>query len=209
LPSFLRRAPAPTLPVVIREARTARQIESVRALLQEYRTWLVEHREVTAFPDPLLMRGLERFDREMASLPGEYAPPRGALFVAYQGTTALGCAALRPLADRSIELKRVFVRTDSRQGGVGHRLTERALEKARRLGAPRVVLDTLPGMTAAISLYRSMGFREIPAYWPNPVPTALYFEYRWEPTGSAETLERRAAPRAARERQGPRPPGSA
>jgi putative acetyltransferase len=209
LPSFLRRAPAPTLPVVIREARTARQIESVRALLQEYRTWLVEHREVTAFADPLLMRGLERFDREMASLPGEYAPPRGALFVAYQGTTALGCAALRPLADRSIELKRVFVRTDSRQGGVGRRLTERALEKARRLGAPRVVLDTLPGMTAAISLYRSMGFREIPAYWPNPVPTALYFEYRWEPTGSAETLERRAAPRAARERQGPRPPGSA
>ncbi|MCI4343000.1 MAG: GNAT family N-acetyltransferase [Thermoplasmata archaeon] len=171
-------APVPT--VTVRLAGTRRQVEVARALFLEYRAWLVEHREVTAFADSVLARGLLRMDQEIADLPGKYSPPRGALFVAFADQEPIGCAALRPWDEYTAELKRLFVRTSARTRGVGRRLTARALEKAHQLGVRRVILDTLPGMTGAISLYRTMGFQAIPAYWPNPVASALYFEYRFD-----------------------------
>jgi len=173
--------------VTVRVARTRRDLEVVRALFFEYRAWLVDHREVTAFADPLLARGLRRMDQEIADLPGEYSPPRGALFVASGKNRPIGCAALRPWDEDTVELKRLFVRTGSRSSGVGRRLAAKALEFAQQRGVQRVILDTLPGMTAAISLYRTMGFRAVPAYWANPVESALYFEYRFDeaiPDGS-------------------------
>ncbi len=149
-------APVPT--VTVRLAGTRRQVEVARALFLEYRAWLVEHREVTAFADSVLARGLLRMDQEIADLPGKYSPPRGALFVAFADQEPIGCAALRPWDEYTAELKRLFVRTSARTRGVGRRLTARALEKAHQLGVRRVILDTLPGMTGAISLYRTMGF---------------------------------------------------
>jgi len=156
-----------------------------RALFREYREWLVEHREVTAFGDAILRRGLQYFDREIADLPGDYAPPGGALFVAFEGPTAFGCAALRRQGRGVAEFKRLYVRATHRGTGMGRRLTRRALERARRLGYRRVVLDTLPTMVAAIATYRKMGFRPTGKYWPHPVKDALFFEYRLNPTKRA------------------------
>jgi GNAT superfamily N-acetyltransferase len=171
-------APAVGTAPRIRAATTASQTEVVRGLFREYRAWLAEHREVTAFSDSLLARGLERLDQEIEDLPGPYAGPRGALYLAYDRKDAVGCAALRPLDSLTMELKRLFVRPGYRGRGVGRKLTERTVRRAQQLGAERIVLDTLPGMTGAISLYTELGFRPISAYWPNPVPSALYFEYR-------------------------------
>ena len=40
-----------------------------------------------------------------------------------------------------------------------------------------VRLDTIRGsMDKAIALYRSLGFKEIPPYYPNPIANALYLE---------------------------------
>jgi len=164
--------------VAVREARTPSQTESAKVLFLEYRAWLVAHREVTAFPDSVLARGLGLFDQELSEFPGAYAPPKGALFVACTGSSHVGCAALRPHWGRTAELKRLFVRPEARNAGVGRRLTLRTLRHARKLGYNRVVLDTLPTMVRAIALYRAMGFQPIPAYWAHPVPGALFFEYR-------------------------------
>ena len=118
----------------------------------------------------------QQFDREVAELPGAYAPPRGALLVARQGADAVGCVALRPLEPEICELKRLYVRPAARGTGLGRRLAEAALADARRLGYRRIRLDTLPGMEAAQSLYERMGFREIEPYTTNPVAGTRFLE---------------------------------
>jgi GNAT superfamily N-acetyltransferase len=178
----------------IREVRTAVQVEEARKLFLEYRAWLAVHREVTAFADSFLKTGLSFLDEEIRALPGAYAPPRGALLVAYEGATPIGCAALRPHGPGTAEFKRLFVRPSRRNTGVGRRLTLRTLARARRLGYDRVVLDTLPRMDRAIALYRTLGFRTIPRYWDHPVADALFFELRLKPPPQAAPRSRNAAP---------------
>ena len=172
--------------ITIREVTRSDQLEVARTLFQEDRTWLAEHREVTDFGDEVLEHGLKYLDQEIAGLPGEFAPPTGALFVAFDGREGFGCAALRRQGPSSAEFKRLYIRASYRGGGIGRRLTRRALKKARELGYRTVLLDTIPTMVAAAAMYRSMGFRPTRRYWPHPVQDALFFEY---------PLVRRAGPR--------------
>ncbi len=115
------------------------------------------------------------FDEELASLPGEYAPPAGRLLVARSDGVAAGCVAMRPLAG-SAEMKRLYVRKAFRSSGLGRELARLVIAAARDERYESVVLDTLPSMREAIALYRSLGFRERGPYCANPTPGALYFE---------------------------------
>jgi putative acetyltransferase len=150
-------------------------LEAAGRLFREYLGWLLAHREVTAFSDAILERGRIDFEREISNLPGEYADPGGGLLLAVRGRSLVGCGAFRRVREGVAELKRIYVRSGARGFGVGRRLTLELLDRVRRRGYRRVVLDTLPTMTAAIALYRSLGFRPVRAYWPNPVPGALFF----------------------------------
>jgi GNAT superfamily N-acetyltransferase len=116
------------------------------------------------------------FDDELARLPGEYAPPRGALLLAVEGNEPAGCAGIRPLEDDACELKRLYVRPAFRAGGLGRALSLAAIEEGRRLGYARMRLDTLPSMGAARRLYASLGFREIEPYRFNPVEGTQFLE---------------------------------
>ncbi len=116
------------------------------------------------------------FDREVASLPGDYAPPRGAILLAEDDSGVAGCVALRPLADGTCEMKRLYVRPAQRGSGLGKLLAEAVLAEARVRGYRSMRLDTVPGMEAAMALYRSLGFREIGPYRANPIPGALFME---------------------------------
>jgi len=116
------------------------------------------------------------FDEELASLPGAYAFPTGALLLARVEGEPAGCAALRRIDASAGELKRLYVRPSHRGLGLGRSLVEAAIAVARELDYPCVRLDTTPEMAAAQKLYRSLGFREIDRYRENPVAGTRYFE---------------------------------
>ena len=87
---------------------------------------------------------------------------------------AAGCVAVRPLANRVCELRRLFVNSASRSGGLGRDLVARAIEFAKYAGYQRVYLSTLPAMVHAIALYRNFGFADIPPYVQEPSSGVVY-----------------------------------
>jgi len=149
---------------VIEPALTPGEIGESKASLQEYASSL---NFSLCFQD---------FDRELAGLPGEYAPPGGVLLLARVRGKFVGCVAMRKLEDGICEMKRLFVRPEFRGKKIGRELVEAVLNEARRRAYPVMRLDTVPIMKEAITLYRSLGFREIRPYRENPVPGALFME---------------------------------
>jgi putative acetyltransferase len=150
--------------VHIRPAVIPAELAQVRALLREY--------EVELGVD-LCFQG---FDQEMASLPGDYAPPRGALLVAEVEGAIAGCVALRPLEAGACEMKRLYARPAFRGRRVGRALAEAVIAEARRIGYHAMRLDTLPVMTEAQALYARLGFIDTAPYRNNPVPGTRYLE---------------------------------
>ena len=120
------------------------------------------------------------FTQELAQLPGEYAPPWGRLFLAFydkDDKQVAGCGALRRIDGETCQMKRFYVRPAFRGKGLGRELIHTLIGAAREIGYARMRLDTLPSMTTTIAFYRTLGFREIPPYWANPVPGVVFFEY--------------------------------
>ncbi len=147
----------------------------------------------------------QRFDDELATLPGLYAPPLGCILVAQsalvsppsgrgrgQGVrTALGaqspvpsragCIALRPLPSPSpgvCELKRMYVRPAFRGTGLGRALAHALLAFARAAGYHTIKLDTSTTMHAAIGLYTALGFKPCERYNDDPMGDTLWFDLR-------------------------------
>lgn len=120
------------------------------------------------------------FAAELATLPGEYAAPRGALLLAMMGEELAGCCALRALDTvdypNACEMKRLYVREAYRRSGVGRQLAESILDCARLAGYDCVLLDTLDDMESARVLYQELGFEEIPPYYHNPIAGAHYLK---------------------------------
>jgi GNAT superfamily N-acetyltransferase len=147
------------------QASSADEIDQARQLFREYEAWLN------------LDLCFQNFEKELAELPGAYAPPAGRLLLALENDELVGCVALRKLNDDACEMKRLFLRPQFHGRGLGRTLAERIIDEARDIGYQRMRLDTLSEqMGNAIALYRVLGFREIAPYYQNPVPGALFME---------------------------------
>ena len=129
----------------------------------------------------------QNFEAELAALPGCYAPPAGCILLAESdpGREPAGCIALRPLDPGICEMKRLYVRPAYRGTGLGRTLAVALIERARQIGYATMRLDTLASMTSAQALYRTLGFRECPAYYANPLPGVVYMELALQPAPAA------------------------
>jgi putative acetyltransferase len=151
--------------LAIVNAESAVQLEQARELFVEYAQSLG------------FSLCFQNFDKELADLPGEYAPPDGRLLLAEYGGELAGCVALHRLGEEICEMKRLYLRPRFRGQGLGRILADRIISEARGIGYKRMRLDTVePVMKDAVAMYRRFGFREIAAYRPNPMPGTLYME---------------------------------
>jgi len=148
--------------MIVIEPAGVDDVDEVRRLFTEYQTSLGVD---LSFQD---------FANELATLPGQYVPPRGRLLLARSDSAVAGCVALRPMADAACEMKRLFVRPAFRATGLGRLLAARVIDEARAIGYARMCLDTLPSMGRAQALYETLGFRDIEAYRYNPVAGTRY-----------------------------------
>ncbi len=143
-------------------------LEATRAIFREYAASL--HIDLC----------FQRFDEELAGLPGDYAPPYGVLLLAIVDGEVAGCGAVRPLPDsdypNACEMKRLYVRRAFRRFGLGRLLAQALMDRATEAGYSTMLLDTLDDMEAARELYASLGFEEIPPYYYNPIPGAHYLK---------------------------------
>jgi ribosomal protein S18 acetylase RimI-like enzyme len=148
----------------ITHAGTTDEIEEVRWLFREYAELLGVD---------LCFQG---FEEELAGLPGKYAPPEGALFIAKEGQATAGCVALRKLEDGVCEMKRLFVRPQFQGQGLGRALAQQIIREGVKLRYRSMRLDTLDRLKEAMRLYETLGFKRTKPYYPNPLPGVVYWE---------------------------------
>jgi len=152
--------------LTIYPAKTEQDLDTVRELFREYQDWLGVD---------LCFQG---FEDELASLPGKYAPPHGGVYLVRddEAEEIAACVAYRPAENGRAEMKRLYVRDKWRGYGLGRELANLCLSEAKGSGYSHMCLDTLGHLDAAIQLYASMGFREIEAYYENPLDGVRYME---------------------------------
>jgi len=125
------------------------------------------------------------YDREEAGIdldaeiaagpPTDLVPPHGVLLLARVDGEPAGLGGIRHLDTDVAEVKSMYVAPAHRGTGLGRRILARLDEIALEHGCRAVRLDTSDYLTPAVGLYRSAGYREVPAYNENP-KADLWFE---------------------------------
>jgi GNAT superfamily N-acetyltransferase len=116
---------------------------------------------------------LEAKDREVLADPvGKVIAPGGHIFFALDGPEPVGCCALMAMQGGGFEVAKMAVADSHKGRGLGRALMAACVERAGRLGAPRLYLETNSGLAPALGLYRSFGFVEIVPPSPSPYARA-------------------------------------
>ena len=167
-PMIARQATVPYHDIQFITPETSDALEATRSIFQEYAA------------QQGVDLSFQNFEAELASLPGEYCAPRGALLLALVDGALAGCCAMRPLDaldyPNACEMKRLYVRKAFRRFGIGRQLAQAMLDAAQMAGYHHLVLDTLSDMESARALYQDLGFESIPPYYHNPIPGAHYLK---------------------------------
>jgi GNAT superfamily N-acetyltransferase len=105
---------------------------------------------------------MEAKDREILGDPaGQIIAKGGFVFFVVEGGRAVGCIAMAPMADGGFELAKMAVDEASQGRGYAKALLAACIERARAIGAPRLYLESGSPLTPALTLYRSLGFKDL------------------------------------------------
>jgi putative acetyltransferase len=100
------------------------------------------------------------FDPDLVSV------PRSVFLVARRNGDAVGCGALIPIDEYSVEVKRMFVARESRGLGIATMILDELERLARELDYDAMRLETGVKQPESIALYGKAGFYRIPNFPP-------------------------------------------
>ena len=143
---------------------TADQFNDAISLFQEYANSLN------------ISLAFQNFDEELNIINSMYGSPTGCLLLVYDNELPIACAAYRKIGDDVCELKRMYIKPDSRRNGVGQEIMNILCTRAKLNGYKLMRLDTLDTMIPAIKLYSNNGFYTIDSYYHNPNEGVVYME---------------------------------
>lgn len=118
----------------------------------------------------------QNYDEEIQDLTKKYGLPYGRVYLAYVDGKAVGCIALYRMNEYMCEMKRFFVLKEYRQLGIGNQLVYKLISEAKSIGYTAMLLDTLSTLESAMHLYKRFGFKEISAYYDNPLDNVVYLD---------------------------------
>jgi GNAT superfamily N-acetyltransferase len=150
-------------PVQLHAVESSAQRQVARALIAEYLHWVasVAHSNYGLSFDVDAMIESDITDQD------KFYPPTGRFYLVQYAANYVGVGCLKRLAVGVGEIQRMYVQPQLRGVGAGRLLAQRLLDDARSLGYTRVRLESLKALTAAHTLYRSLGFRDTDPYPEN------------------------------------------
>lgn len=140
--------------VLIREIRPADNKEVAR-VVREVLVEMGVPKVGTAYADAALDRMYET-----------YNVPKATYFVIDDGGEILGCAGVAQLENYDgnvCELQKMYFLKAARGRGLGAKMMQACLDRAREFGFEKCYLETMPYMEDAQKLYRKTGFEYIDA----------------------------------------------
>ena len=147
--------------IEIRDAKLSGDIVFIKQLWTDYLTWGNDKMQMLYGvhphnPEEAVKEDIKKIDK--------FLPPNGRLMLAFVDENACGIGCLKSINEEIGEIKRMYVDPSFRQIGAGRAIVKALLNAAKEAGYKKVRLDSPKFMEAAHSLYRSVGFRDIPVY---------------------------------------------
>ena len=146
--------------VTLEPVESPRQRDSARELIAEYLRWVGEIARAQ-YGLSFDLGAMVESDIQDRS---KFYPPSGRFYLVMSDGAYVGVGCLKRLGPGVGEIQRMYVQPHVRGKGAGRLLVERLLADARELGYTRVRLESLKALTAAHTLYRSVGFVDIAPY---------------------------------------------
>ena len=165
--------------IQIFQATEAPDRKKMNALLMGYYTGMISNLKSVGGPDVDPAEPIADFWDHL----DQFLPPNGCLLIAHDADTWLGTGALRNLPGGKGELKRLFLRPETRGTGLGRRLVTERIRIAHQMGLKTLVVDTLSTTVEMQALYASLGLRKTDPYpksvsynmFPHLVEYMLFF----------------------------------
>jgi GNAT superfamily N-acetyltransferase len=170
--------PRPDKPqYTISPARTPADIDAIRMLIRTYSHTQIPQQQIT-------------LAAEIASLPGRFSSPHGAMLLACTTTleqTPIGWIGLRPFPELSDPLaperntdvcqaKRLFVLEEYRGLGLGKALVQAVARTAKEKGYKKIKISVEMHLQREIEMYKRWGFVEMEKYCEMPELVFLALE---------------------------------